>query len=236
MSEFIRNFLVNKQANKEETIKLNQLNEKRFAEQIKMSSYIPRIKVLFLSFCIFMTICMPIAVKLGWLEMAQFAVSQEKFSWSGFILANFMHFSFVHLAMNMFAMIFLFNRFFFANYKILLMAMTFSMIGSSALSVMFVQEKGFVIGSSGILFGLFAFYMLYLLDIMIKYKGEGFNVGRIKRFLLIQFVLCVIINFLPMIAWYAHLGGAIMGTVCYYMVRKNLDFSYESFVLTYYKI
>lgn len=236
MSEFIRNFLVSKQVDKEETIKLNQLNEKRFAEQIKMAKYIPRIKVLFLGFCIFMAIAMPIALNLGWLEMAQFTISQEKFSWSGFILANFMHFSFIHLAMNMFAMIFVFNRFFFANYKILLIAIILSMIGSSTLSVMFVQEKGFVIGSSGILFGLISFYMLYLLDIMIKYKREGFNVNRIRRFLLIQFALCVIINFAPMIAWYAHLGGAIMGTVCYYMVRKNLDFSYESFVLTYYKI
>lgn len=236
MSEFIRNFLVSKQVDKEETIKLNQLNEKRFAEQIKMAEYIPRIKVLFLGFCIFMAIAMPIALNLGWLEMAQFTISQEKFSWSGFILANFMHFSFIHLAMNMFAMIFVFNRFFFANYKILLIAIILSMIGSSTLSVMFVQEKGFVIGSSGILFGLISFYMLYLLDIMIKYKREGFNVNRIRRFLLIQFALCVIINFAPMIAWYAHLGGAIMGTVCYYMVRKNLDFSYESFVLTYYKI
>ena len=169
------------------------------------------------------------------INIADVSISEGKLTVSGVILANFMHFYWLHILMNMTAMIFLLNRFFFANYKILLVLIVLSAIGSSILSIEMMPKDGVLIGSSGILYGVLTFYFLYLNDLRQCYVANEVN-KKISKFLLIQTLICVIINFMPMIGWYAHLGGAIMGFILYFIVRKRLDFSAECLTLTYYKI
>lgn len=235
MSAFIRDFLVPRKETPETKHIQQQVNLEKYHHQVENSKYIPLMKNIFLGFCLIMWLGGIALINSNIIDVADVSISGVHLTASGIILSNFMHFNWLHIFMNMTALIFLFNRFFFANYKILLILIVMSAIGSIILSIEFMPKDGVLIGSSGILYGILAFYFLYLNDLRQCYVAPDVN-KKIKKFLLIQTILCVIINFMPMIGWYAHLGGAIMGVILYFIVRKRLDFSAESLTLTYYKI
>jgi len=235
MSAFIRDFLVPRKVNPETKRIQQDANLEIFHEQVENSKHIALIKYLFLGFCIFMWIGGIVLINAKIIDVADVSITEGNLTLSGMILANFMHFNWLHIFMNMTAMIFLFNRFFFANYKILLTLILLSALGSTLLSIEMMPKDGVLIGASGILYGVLTFYFLYLNDLRITYKNtEG--EAKLRRFLLIQTMICGIINFMPMIGWYAHLGGAIMGLIVYFVVRKDLDFSDKCLALTYHKI
>lgn len=235
MSAFIRDFLVPRKANPETKHLQQENNLEFFHEQVENSKHIALIKYLFLGFCLLMWIGGIVLINAKVIDVADVSISEGKLTFSGMVLANFMHFNWLHIFMNMTAMIFLFNRFFFANYKILLTVIALSAVGSTVLSIEMMPKDGVLIGSSGILYGVLTFYFLYLNDLRMTYKNtEG--EAKLRKFLLIQVILCGIINFMPMIGWYAHLGGAIMGFIIYFVVRKSLDFSDKCLALTYHKI
>lgn len=235
MSAFIRDFMVPRKETPEIKYLRQKANLETFHQQVENSKYIPLIKYIFLGFCVLMWLGGIILINANVINIADVSISEGKLTVSGVILANFMHFYWLHILMNMTAMIFLLNRFFFANYKILLVLIVLSAIGSSILSIEMMPKDGILIGSSGILYGVLTFYFLYLNDLRQCYVANEVN-KKISKFLLIQTLICVIINFMPMIGWYAHLGGAIMGFILYFIVRKRLDFSAECLTLTYYKI
>lgn len=235
MSAFIRDFLVPRKDSPETKNMHRQANLETFSKQVENAKHTPLIKNLFLAFCLIMWIGGIVLINLNVINIADVSIKENELTFSGIILANFMHFNWLHILMNMTAMIFLFNRFFFANYKILLTLIVMSAMGSSFLSIELMPKGGVLIGSSGILYGVLMFYFLYLNDLRLTYKRTDAS-RKITRFLLIQGGLCAIINFMPMIGWYAHLGGAIMGFILYFFVRKSLDFSNECLALTYYKI
>lgn len=235
MSAFIRDFLVPRKANPETKHLQQENNLEFFHEQVENSKHIALIKHLFLGFCLLMWIGGIVLINAKVIDIADVSISEGKLTLSGMVLANFMHFNWLHIFMNMTAMIFLFNRFFFANYKILLTVIVLSAVGSTVLSIELMPKDGVLIGSSGILYGVLTFYFLYLNDLRMTYKNtEG--EAKLRKFLLIQIIICAMINFMPMIGWYAHLGGAIMGFIVYFVVRKNLDFSDKCLALTYHKI
>lgn len=235
MSAFIRDLFV--KINDSDDVKSvkREATMAEFSEQVKNSKYIPLMKYIFLGFCLLMWFGGITLINAKVINIADVSISEGKLTLSGMILANFMHFNWLHIFMNMTAMIFLFNRFFFANYKILLALIVFSAIGSTILSIEMMPKDGVLIGSSGILYGIITFYFLYLNELRQCYVAPEAN-KKIVRFLLIQTSICAIINFMPMIGWYAHLGGAIMGLILYFVVRKRLDFSAACLTLTYYKI
>jgi rhomboid protease GluP len=235
MSAFIRDFLVPRKDTPETRHIQQQVNLETFYRQVENSKYIPLMKHVFLGFCLLMWLGGIILINAKIIDVEDVTISEGKLTISGMILANFMHFSWLHILMNMTAMIFLFNRFFFANYKILLALIVLSAIGSTLLSIEMMPKDGVLIGASGILYGVLTFYFLYLNDLRQCYVAPEAN-KKIGKFLLIQTSICVIINFMPMIGWYAHLGGAIMGLILYFVVRKQLDFSDKCLTLTYYKI
>lgn len=235
MSAFIRDFLVPRKDTPATKNSHRQANLETFSKQVENAKYTPLIKNLFLAFCLIMWIGGIVLINLNIIDIADVSIKANQLTFSGVILANFMHFNWLHILMNMTAMIFLFNRFFFANYKILLTLIVMSAMGSSFLSIELMPKEGVLIGASGILYGVLMFYFLYLNDLRLTYKRTDAS-KKLARFLLIQGGLCVIINFMPMIGWYAHLGGAIMGFILYFFVRKRLDFSTECLALTYYKI
>ncbi len=236
MSNFIENFMANKkEKNYQDVLDMNRI---RFAKQIEQSKGIQTFRNIFVGFCLILPILVTLAINfeiIPSLSIYDFVFSKEHFTWTGFILANFMHFHFLHIFMNLTAAMYLFNRFYFSNMKTLVVLVIVSGLMSSFASLAFAPDKSVTIGASGILFGVLTFLMMYVFDIMNKYKNE-FDIAKLKKFLLIQLFFCGIINFIPMVAWYAHLGGAVAGFIMYLFVRKNLDFSYESFVLTYYKV
>jgi membrane associated rhomboid family serine protease len=235
MSAFIRDVQVHRKDAPELKDYHRKLNVEMFKHQIKNSTYIPMIKYIFLAFCFIMWVGGIILVNEKIINIADISIKEGNLTLSGMILSNFMHIHIIHFAMNMTAMVFLFNRFFFANYKILLALVVLSAIGSTFLSIQMLPKDAILIGSSGILYGILTFYMLYLNDLRQVYNVPDVN-SKIKKFLLIQTVISVMINFIPMVGWYAHLGGAVMGLILYFIVRKSLDFSAESLTLTYYKI
>lgn len=235
MSAFIRDFMVPRKDTPETKHIHQQANLETFRNQVENSKHITLMKHVFLGFCLLMWLGGIILINAKVIDVADVSISEGKLTLSGMILANFMHFNWLHILMNMTAMIFLFNRFFFANYKILLALIVFSAIGSTIFSIEMMPKDGVLIGASGILYGILTFYFLYLNDLRQCYVATEAN-KKIARFLLIQTSICVILNFMPMIGWYAHLGGAIMGLILYFVVRKRLDFSAECLTLTYYKI
>ena len=239
MSEFISGFMVNKKLESANEAIAN--NKIRFSRQIEQSKGIDLLKKTFIITCVLMWVgALSLMIYGSYtnetiISLYDFGLSKNHFTWSGFILSNLMHLHPLHILFNMIAVVILFNRFYFANLKILISVIIFSALGSSTFSFFIANPESVVIGASGILFGVFSFQMMYIWDLQLKYKDE-FDVKKLKKYLLIQGGFCVIINFFPMIAWYAHLGGAFAGFILYKLFKSHLDFSYEAFVLTYYKV
>ncbi len=234
MSKFILNYGTQKKSeNYEKTLNENKIF---FAEQIKQSKGIPMFRNIFIFICVLVMISFYIlGIFSDHFNPYWFIMKKENVTILSFLLSNLTHVHFLHLALNMSAAFILFNRFFFADLNKLIVLVIISGLFSSIFSLILMPEKVGVLGASGILYGVLSFYMLYIYELKLKFKEE-FSVKNLNKFLLIQGGFCVIISFLPGLAWFAHLGGAIAGVLVYFFYRKDLDYSYESFVLTYHRI
>ena len=130
------------------------------------------------------------------------------------IITNmFIHKDILHLGMNMLALYFIgtFLERSISEKKYIMLYFVSGLSASliSFLYIVFVSPQ-IVIGASGAIFGLWAYYSLY--------KNE-FN-----EFLLIAGLsnIAMIFGGLP-IAWYAHLGGAIAGIFLWKIEQSNIN-------------
>lgn len=157
----------------------------------------------------------------------------------GFFLSNFMHGGLFHLGMNLLSFGFIMNRLFFVKTQYIIFAMIGSAIGSSGMSYFLAPDNVGVVGASGLIFGLAMFFFLYLANIKFNENSEEsyYLKGRINRNLLINSIFMVGINFVPGIAWFAHLGGALVGIAGFYLLKSmnKIDFSPESIYLMFKK-
>lgn len=119
------------------------------------------------------------------------------------VTSMFLHANMTHIAMNMIALLqlgLLIEKE--ISKKILLNLYFLSGLGSAIASIIYLSNgnEANVIGASGAIFGLFAFYSIVT--------------NRINSFL-IQVVLfhTAILFFQLPVAWYAHFGGILVGSV-----------------------
>ena len=123
----------------------------------------------------------------------------------------FLHGDTVHIGLNMFFLFILWiNNSKLVSWIIILIVYFISAAGGAALSVLWITNfESFtnVIGASGAIFGLFAFYM-YLIKDYRKFLTEIF------------FLHIIVLAFNLPIAWYAHFGGAITGTIIAFVIDK----------------
>lgn len=148
---------------------------------------------------------------------------------SGFVFSNFMHSNLFHLGMNMLCLWFLISRLFIISYKQILLIIALSAISSNVVSYFFLNENTVLVGASGFIYGLFSFLMAYLIDIK---KACHLPYSKtITRFLLINIIVSIAISFIPNVAWFAHLGGAIMGLIVYYVMKKRNVIDYSNMAI-----
>ncbi len=123
--------------------------------------------------------------------------------WWRLLTVGFTHIQPWHIAMNMLALYNLrsLERFFGHAYFALILFG--SVVGGSILEYS-ISRVRFSVGLSGGLYGLMASYILILLT----YRSVS---GL--RSIAITLVLNLVINFMPGIAWQAHVGGAVTGLV-----------------------
>lgn len=128
------------------------------------------------------------------------------------VTSMFIHANITHIAMNMIALLqlgLLIEKE--ISKKILLNLYFLSGLGSAIASIIYLSNgnEANVIGASGAIFGLFAFYSIVT--------------NRINSFL-IQVVLfhAAILFFQLPVAWYAHFGGILVGSVFAIFYKKKV--------------
>lgn len=114
------------------------------------------------------------------------------------ISSGFIHGDYIHLAMNSIVFYWLATQF--IGVKTFLSVFTLSLLGSSLLSLFFITtiSPALVVGASGAISGLFAYIF--------------FRNNLVQEF----YINFILMNAIPLamgmnLAWYAHLGGAIVG-------------------------
>lgn len=147
---------------------------------------------------------------LGLMFMLENAISNQG-SIKTLITNMFIHNDIMHLGMNMLGLYFI-GSYIERNMKEnkYLILYFFSGLIASIVSIFYVNfiSPHLVIGASGAIFGLWAYYSLYR--------------NEFKDFLLIAGItnIAMIMGGLP-IAWYAHLGGTIGGISFWYFEQKR---------------
>lgn len=162
-----------------------------------------------------------------------FGFKQDDLTISGLVLSNFMHSGLLHLIVNMWALFFIINRMFFISFHQIIYLILLGCFGSIALSSIYLSSNQVLLGSSGFIFALFSFFGFYLYDLKNIYKMDN---RSINAFLTINGALLFGISFLPNVAWFAHLGGFIIGMIYYYIVRKNLDYDFLNYTILIKKV
>lgn len=133
------------------------------------------------------------------------------------ITYSFLHSSFMHLFTNCFSLYIvgslLEGRI--GHLKFLLLYL--SGILGAALTNGVLSGNGIIVGMSGGVYAVFAFFILYFM-----------NKGLLnKRSLMPTIIINIAINFMPNVSWQGHLGGAIIGIVFYYICKETkVDYFY----------
>lgn len=166
-------------------------------------------------------------------SIKHFGFKQDDLTISGLILSNFMHSGILHLIFNMWALFFIINRMFFISVYKIIHLILLGCVGSISLSSIYLSSNQVLLGSSGFIFALFSFFGFYLYDLKNRYKMDN---RSINAFLTINGALLFGISFLPNVAWFAHLGGFIIGMIYYYIVRKNLDYDFLNYTILIKKV
>lgn len=124
---------------------------------------------------------------------------------------SFLHSSFMHLFTNCFSLYvigtLLEGRI--GHLKFILIYITGVLAG--ALTNGALTGNGIVVGMSGGIYALFAFFILYFMN-----KGL-LNITSLMPTIFIN----IFINFLPNVSWQGHLGGALMGVVFFYIFKED---------------
>ncbi|MDO4197426.1 MAG: rhomboid family intramembrane serine protease [Erysipelotrichaceae bacterium] len=123
----------------------------------------------------------------------------------------FLHAGFLHFFFNMYALfgigVFLENNLGHKKYALLL----FGSILAGGLTQGIICENTICIGISGGIYGLFVVYIAILL------ANHVININQLLPTILINLML----NFMSATAWAAHLGGAIVGFIFFYIMRSD---------------
>ena len=166
-------------------------------------------------------------------DIKYFSFNKDNLTISGLILSNFMHGGILHLTFNMWALFFMINRMFFISFYKIIHLIFLGSVGSLALSSIYLSSNQVLLGSSGFIFALFSFFGLYLYDLKNRYKMDN---RSINAFLSINGALLFGISFFPNVAWFAHLGGFIIGVIYYYIVKKDLDYDFLNYSILIKKV
>ncbi len=127
----------------------------------------------------------------------------QRGQWWRFLTVGFTHIQPWHIAMNMLALYNMHSLETFFGHGWFALILFGSVIGGSILEYA-ISKVRFSVGLSGGLYGLMFGYFLILLT---YHSVSGL------RSLALTLVMNLIINFMPGIAWQAHVGGAITGMV-----------------------
>ncbi|MBR2067817.1 MAG: rhomboid family intramembrane serine protease [Solobacterium sp.] len=128
---------------------------------------------------------------------------------------GFIHIDFFHLLMNMFSLYHL-GRFMENNFSKVkyLSILFFSIIGGSLFQFI-LKGNGLAVGISGGLYGLLAAYT-YLVIRMKVYKNPLIRLNLIQTFMINLYI-----NFIPGVAYSAHLGGFVFGLMMMGILDKH---------------
>lgn len=139
------------------------------------------------------------------------------------ITSAFLHGSFLHLLCNMYSLYILGNflEYLYGTKKFLLFLFLGILFGSLTCGIL--SENSIMIGMSG---GLYCLLTIMFLDLIM-----------FRRINLISFastiLINLIINFMPNVAWQAHLGGAFIGLILYFAEYYNRLDDKNRYVLLY---
>lgn len=130
---------------------------------------------------------------------------------------GFVHIEFWHLAMNMMALYSLGRMFetVLGTKKYLIILFT-SIIGES-LFIMASPQNTFVVGLSGGLYGLMAAYVTLII------RSGGWRIPPVRAGLINMILINALLNFLPEISVYGHLGGFVTGFLVYGMMTSKKE-------------
>ena len=117
--------------------------------------------------------------------------------------SGFCHFSLIHLLCNMVSLLSLGNFILtvYGNKKYLIFLFTGIIVGSLSSGILNTNTI-----ESGLSSGLYTFFIIFILYIFTYHKRVS---GNFFSIILINFGM----NFIPNVAWQAHLGGAIVGII-----------------------
>lgn len=127
--------------------------------------------------------------------------------------SGFCHFSLIHLLCNMISLISLGNFILsvYGNKKYILFLFSGIIVGSLSSGILNTNTI-----ESGLSSGLYTFFIIFILYIFAYHKKVSSNFVPI---ILINFGM----NFMPNVAWQAHLGGAIMGIIFFVIEYYNQE-------------
>ena len=133
------------------------------------------------------------------------------------LTSGFIHIMTMHLFMNMFSLSNL-GRFMELQLgsKKYLVILLFSIIGGSIFQYIIIGNS-VAVGLSGGLYGLLAAYSYLLI------KKGAFKIPEIRSNLLRMYLINLMINFVPGVAYSAHLGGFIIGLFIMAVMDKESD-------------
>ncbi len=142
--------------------------------------------------------------------------------WYRWITAGFIHFGFVHIAMNMFALWQLGNALEPALGRIRFLALYFASLIGSAVGVLVLADAGVHGGASGAIFGLLAAYGIVLKRLRLPYQSVLVIAAIfIGGPLISEFVPAM--SFFSGLSWQGHLGGAIVGAIGMLVLFRSVD-------------
>lgn len=144
-----------------------------------------------------------------------YAISKNDFAFYRIITAMFTHINEMHLIFNMFALYICGSKLeaLIGNMKYLYIYLLTG-IGTSILIALLSNYP--CVGASGAIFGLFSYYLL------LAFKNRHIMKYTYKYDLLPTVITNLIITFIiPNISVVAHVGGLIIGIMCYFILGKN---------------
>lgn len=131
---------------------------------------------------------------------------------------GFVHGSFAHCLCNMYSLTIIGPIIEKAYGKVKYLIIIFGSIICGGLCQGILTSNSLCMGLSAGLYGIMTVYILMVV--------EHFD-GHLPRNFIYVIFLNLIINFIPTVAWQAHLGGAIFGLVSFYMFKDNkLDYKF----------
>lgn len=124
---------------------------------------------------------------------------------------GFVHSSIIHLIMNMMSLFAIGNYVErkYGKVKYLILLLSCVLIGGLTFTVLTDNEV-----AGGMSAGIYGLFVIYIVDVI---KVGGYRNSSFVYLILLNLTM----NFMPFVAWQAHLGGAIAGIIFYYIYKSN---------------